>query len=486
MADPEKIVKLLGNRGVQAVFRRITRKRDDGLSTLDHFFRAYATGQMSLGERVKFAIPLWLTERIRKRVGASRETLAGRVLGHGPTARALVNTVRSVGRLGLTSPQEFVAPLMVVWNFTQACNLHCKHCYQNADRRLPDELTLDEKLALVDRLAYNDVAMLAFSGGEPLMSPDFWPVAKHAAEVGFHMSVATNGSLCTPETVQRLVDTGIGYTEISLDSIDPERHDTFRGGEGYWEAAVRGIDNCLANPDMKVGVATTVTQMNIDELEQIIEWCIDRGVNTFYAFNFIPTGRGKDIAATDLSPQQREHMLGILQKTLVEDRIAVMSSATQYGRACIELGDPESPINTGHYGYSSGHKTRILARYVGGCGAGRCYCAIQPNGKVTPCVFMPIEIGDLREQTFEEIWASQPVLDVLRDRDDRDGHCRVCDYKYVCGGCRARSWGYFGDLRRSDPGCKFNQADWDEILAAAEAESPEAKAPADTPAAGAE
>jgi radical SAM protein with 4Fe4S-binding SPASM domain len=451
---------------VQALFRRITRKRRrDGRCLLDDFFRAYSSGRMTFGERLKFAIPNLITEFVRKKTDTSRETLAKRVFGHGPTARALVNTVRSVGHYGLTLPQQFVAPLMVVWNFTQACNFKCQHCYQNAHQALPTELSLEEKIAVVDKLAYLDVSMLAFSGGEPLMGKHFWDVAKHAGDVGFHMSVATNGSLLTPENVQKLVDCKIGYAEISLDSLDPAKHDGFRGGQGYWQAAVRGIDNCIAHPTMKVGIATTVTRMNIDELESIIQWAIDRGLDTFYAFNFIPTGRGKDITDMDLSPLERERMLKILQKTLTEDKIAVMSSATQYGRACIELGAADGRINTGHYGFSSGKKTRLLARYVGGCGAGRCYCAIQHDGKVTPCVFMPITIGDIRQDDFSEMWLNHPLLKVLRDREDRSGHCKTCDYKYYCGGCRARSWGYFGDLKRSDPGCKYNQAEWEEVLA---------------------
>lgn len=474
MADPEKIVRFLRSKTVQRVFRHITRDGKDGRCTLDRFFSAYATGRMSLGDRFRFAIPLWITELIRKRTGASREGLAKKAFGHGPTARALVNTVRSVGHYGLTEPQKFVAPLMVVWNFTQACNFKCKHCYQNAEAKaLPSELTLEEKLGVLETLERLDVSMLAFSGGEPLMGRDFWTVAKRAGEIGFHMSVATNGSLLTHENVQKLVDCGVGYVEISLDSVDPSRHDNFRGGEGYWQAAVRGIDNALANGHIKVGVATTVTQLNIDELERIIEWSIERGVNTFYAFNFIPAGRGRDIVDMDLTPEQREHMLSVLQRTLMEDRIAVMSSAPQYGRACLELGEEDGRINTGHYGYSSGKKTRVLARYVGGCGAGRCYCAIQPDGKVTPCVFMPIEIGDLRKDDFGKLWLENQTLQLLCDRDDRSGHCRSCDYKYVCGGCRARSYGYFGDLRRSDPGCKFNQAEWDELVgASATAEAP--------------
>ena len=87
--------------------------------------------------------------------------------------------------------------------------------------------------------------------------------------------------------------------------------------------------------------------------------------------------------------------------------------------------------------------------------------AVQPNGDATPCVFMPIRLGNLRTDSFETVW-NHPVMEVLRDRDDRSGHCRICDYKYHCGGCRARAWGYFKDLRRSDPGCKFNTSDWAE------------------------
>jgi radical SAM protein with 4Fe4S-binding SPASM domain len=194
----------------------------------------------------------------------------------------------------------------------------------------------------------------------------------------------------------------------------------------------------------------------------MLEWCIAEGVDTFYAFNFIPTGRAARLADQDLSPAEREQMLATLQEYLAGGRISIMSSAPQYGRACMELGDPAGPVNTGHYGHGGGRMTRILAKYVGGCGAGRCYMAVQPNGDAAPCVFMPIRLGNLKTDSFETVW-NHPVMEVLRDRDDRTGHCRICDYKYHCGGCRARAWGYFRDLRRSDPGCKFNTADWEEV-----------------------
>jgi len=463
MADAEKIERLLGRPLVQRLFRAMTARRDGRDSWLARFFEAYAAGTVRWWQP-GFAIPYALTEYVRRRTGATRETFRTRVFGNPATRKGLVSTIRSVGHLGLGQPQRFLAPLMIVWNFTQACNLQCKHCYQSAGRRADDELSLEEQKRVVDLLAERDVPMIAFSGGEPLLAPTFLTVARYAADRGMHLTVATNGTLCTPEKVQALVDAGIRYAEISLDSIDPARHDAWRGAGGYWEGAVRGIRNVVANPAIKAGVAMTVTRWNLDELEPMLEWCIAEGVDTFYAFNFIPTGRARDIVDQDLSPPQRERMLATLQKYLADGRISIMSSAPQYGRACLELGDPLGPVNTGHYGHGGGRMTRILARYVGGCGAGRCYAAVQPNGDVTPCVFMPIRLGNLRTDAFDDLW-NHPVMECLRDRQDRTGHCRTCDYKLTCGGCRARSWGYFRDLRRPDPGCKFNQDAWDELVA---------------------
>jgi len=464
MAEAEKVERLLARPDIQRLLRAMTAKRPGGRCWLDRFFKAYADGSIRWYD-LEFALPYLLTEYVRRKTGARKETIRHRVLGNPATRRGLVATVRSVGHLGLGKPQSFVAPLMVVWNFTQACNLACKHCYQEAGRRADDELAFDEQKRIVDILADRDVAMIAFSGGEPLMSPTFLPIVSYARAHGMHLTVATNGTLCTPAMVEAMVAAGIRYIEISLDSVDAARHDGFRGA-GAWDRAVSGIRSAVANPDVKCGVAMTVTRWNLDEMEPMLEWCIAEGVDTFYAFNFIPTGRARDVVDMDPSPDERERMLAILQKYLVEGRISIMSSAPQYGRACIELGDPTDPVNTGHYGYGGGTMTRILAKYVGGCGAGRCYMAIQPNGDATPCVFLPIHVGSFRTDAFETIW-NHPVMHLLRDRDDRTGHCATCDYKVTCGGCRARSWGYFGDLRRPDPGCKFNRDAWNEVVRAA-------------------
>jgi radical SAM protein with 4Fe4S-binding SPASM domain len=457
----EKIERFLARPTARWLFRAMTAKKPGGSCWLQRFFEAYADGSVRWYQP-EFALPYLLTEYVRKKTGAKRETIAGRVLGNPATRRGLVATIRSVGHLGISQPQQFLAPLMVVWNFTQACNLQCKHCYQEAGKRHDDELTLEEQKRIVDLLAERDVPMIAFSGGEPLMSPTFLQVARYAADKGLHLTVATNGTLCTPDRVKAMVDAGLKYIEISLDSTDPAKHDAWRGADGYWERAVTGIRNVIATPGVRCGVAMTITRWNLAEMEPMIQWSIAEGAKAFYAFNFIPTGRARDVVDQDLTPGEREQMLGVLQKYLVDGRISILSSSPQYGRACLELGDPTSPVNTGHYGHGGGKMTRIFARYVGGCGAGRAYCAIQPNGDVTPCVFLPVKVGNLRTDPFETIW-NHPTMKLLRDRSDREGHCRTCDYKFNCGGCRARSWGYFRDLRQADPGCKFNLAAWNRL-----------------------
>ncbi|NOZ23139.1 MAG: radical SAM protein [Planctomycetes bacterium] len=468
MPDPKTIESILSQRTTQVVLRFLTKKDRRGRCLLDKVFAKYGRSDTSTADRIRYAVPFFLIDYVRKKVGGTREGVIKRVCEHRPTARALVNTARGVGTYGLLKPQVFSAPLMVVWNFTQACNFKCKHCYQDARRRLEDELALDEQLRIVDELADCDVPFLAFSGGEPLMSKNFWPAAEHAREREMHLTVATNGSLVTPDVAKRLADLKFGYVEISIDSTDPKKHDAFRGAPGYWKKAVTGIRNAVAQ-GLKVGFSATITRMNFDELEGLIALAKDLGCQNFYAFNFIPTGRGKDIVDMDITPQMREEMLRILHKHLLSGEIAIMCTASQFGRACMQLSDADGLVNTGHYGAAAGAKTRILAKYVGGCGAGRCYLAIQPNGIVTPCVFMPLPVGDLRKQSLMDIWENSAVFKLLRDRTDRTGHCKVCKYRYHCGGCRARSYGYYRDLRAPDPGCINNLKDWKELTQRVEA-----------------
>ena len=365
--------------------------------------------------------------------------------------RGLTLVLKGIAKYGVTVPQKMPGPFLIVWNFTNMCNLKCKHCYQKADKPLPDELTLSEKLMVIDQLDKADVAAIAFSGGEPLIHPDFPIIAREAASRGMYVSVASNGTMITRDLAERLKEIGVKYVEISLDSVNPRKHDGFRGVPGAWEKAVRGIKSCV-EAGLVTGVATTITKMNYHEIEDIVDFSEELGVNRVVFFNFIPVGRGIDITKWDLTCDEREEALKTIYKLAMSKKMEVLSTAPQLARVALQESSGKVVAPT-HFSIGADPGLVALAEFIGGCGAGRIYAAIEPNGDVTPCVFMPIKVGNLREESFKDIWASSPLLIQLRDRDSLEDPCGKCQYKYVCGGCRARAYAYTGSITGPDPGC---------------------------------
>jgi radical SAM protein with 4Fe4S-binding SPASM domain len=105
-----------------------------------------------------------------------------------------------------------------------------------------------------------------------------------------------------------------------------------------------------------------------------------------------------------------------------------------------------------------------MAEFIGGCGAGRIYAALEDNGDLEPCVFLPIRVGNVLKQGLKDIWENSKVLKDLRNRDALEGVCGTCPFKYSCGGCRARAYGYYGDYMQSDPGCLLNEKAYEEVV----------------------
>ncbi len=446
----------------------ITRPDHTGACFFERVCEHYNNPGLADARRLRWRVSEALIDYALRRAHLERELMTRKLFHHQPTVRALALTGRSIARYGLSAPQRFAAPLMVVWNITQACNLRCVHCYQNATAaRAAGELTLEEKLDAVDQMGAAGVPFLAIAGGEPLVSRDLWPVLERARERRIHVTLATNGTLLTRETVARLIAAGVKYVEVSVDSVVPEEHDGFRGQPGAWRRSVEGIRNSVAG-GMRTGLATCFTRRTVKSVDEVVEFAIALGCRTFSHFNFIPVGRGGGMADADLTPAQREWLMRKLVGHLQEGRITIISTAPQFGRSCVAYAPADGIFATGHAGTGRGPQTMVLSRYIGGCGAGRCYCAIQPNGDITPCVYISsLKVGNLRQQSFADIWEC-PLFGVLSDRDDRGDHCAVCVDRAYCGGCRARSFAYLDDIRAGDPGCARNQELWDCMAARAD------------------
>ncbi len=451
---------------VRRLLRWLARPRRHGGTIIEDVLASYGNPRASLGRRMAHWPVHKLIDRLRGQT--PREVFRQRVSEHRSTVRGLVATARSVGEFGLRVPQRFSAPLFAVWNFTNRCNLRCAHCYQSSGAHAArDELTRDEKFDLVDQMAAEYVAMVAFAGGEPTISRDLLPVARRCRDHGMHMSVATNGTTMTPRLAADLADAGVRYVEISLDSIQPARHDAFRGQPGMWQRTVAGMKTVVAQEGLRLGIAMCVHRGNIDEVTDMLQFAVDIGAGCFAHFNFIPVGRGTDMVAGDITPRQRQWLLETLNEWMQSGRIGVLSTAPQLGRVCLSHAGVDGRQACSHAGSGAGWKARVVAKYLGGCGAGRTYVCIEPAGDITPCVYMPQRVlGNIRERRFRDIFRDNPFWDVFCDREGLTHHCGVCRFRHYCGGCRARADSYFGAVHAGDPGCIFNEAHWDALVAA--------------------
>jgi radical SAM protein with 4Fe4S-binding SPASM domain len=402
-------------------------------------------------------IGFWV-EFLRRSLNIKREKVEKLLVD--PYARkAVINLTKSFAYIGIKKPISIYAPFLVVWDFTHKCNLRCKHCYSNSGVAQEGELTTEQALAVVDQIADAGVIALAFSGGEPLTRNDFFQVARHAADRGLYVSVATNGTLLTKENVQKLKEAKVNYLDVSIDGASAKTHDAFRGVPGTFDRAVAGLKNCV-EADLCVCIATTVGKNNLEELPAIIDLAEEIQAERFTYFNFIPTGRGKAHFDQDLTPQEREKVMHYLLNRMSSGcKTTILTTAPQLARVALQC---QGPAGTGEVTMSMAHMQTVrvtkkavpLADFIGGCGAGRLYCSLSPQGDVHPCVFLPVNVGNLKIEKFQDIWLNAPLFKAFRNRANLKGSCGKCDYKFICGGCRARSAAYHnGDMLNGDPGC---------------------------------
>ncbi len=396
--------------------------------------------------------------------------------------RSLSSVISGLARFGARTPFVPGAPFQVVWNVTRACNLKCKHCYEIAGTRTSDEMTTEDALSCIDTLADAGIVFLGLSGGEPSLRPDILTLIRHATDSGIYVAMATNGT--TLSSVGRVIDlkeAGLKFVQISLDGASGATHDSFRGVPGSFRKTIQGIKNCV-DEGLFVEVAMTVTRLNLEELFDTARLCRSLGVRWFMIYNFVPVGRGTAIWESDLTPNEREKMLHdildmMLSKSSPED-MDVLTTAPQLGRvaqmagkgACGFSSQPSEELFPTHFFNARlPVQMRELSKFIGGCGAGRFYLTVEPNGDIYPCVFFPhipkVRVGNILRDDFEKLWSENKVVNDLRNKDLLKGACGKCENRYVCGGCRARAMQYFDDYHAPDPGCIRNMAFWKALKA---------------------
>lgn len=330
--------------------------------------------------------------------------------------------------------------LIIAWEVTAACNLACEYCRASASASpARAELSTKEAEAFIDQVEPLR-PMLILSGGEPLLRPDIFHLAEYARSRGIRVSLATNGTLLTPEAVERIRGAGIMRVSVSLDGPGPEVHDASRG-QGSFDLAVRGIGNLRGEVDFQINM--TVTRANKNEVSATMDLAEELGAVAFHLFFLVPTGRGRveDLVTPNEQDEILRQVAGEGRRRKIEVKV---TCAPQYGRVVREV-------------LTEAERKGIMGS---ACLAGTNFVFVSRTGDVSPCGYLPIVAGNVREESFPEIWESSPVFSDLRRRELL-GRCGGCSYRRVCGGCRARAYAATGDYLESDPLCSYDPAEED-------------------------
>lgn len=336
------------------------------------------------------------------------------------------------------------APTLVSFAVTRECNLKCKHCYsQSVDSPHPTELSTAEAKRLISEIAEAGAHLLIMDGGEPLMRPDIYDLVRHARTAGLTTVMGTNGTLITAEVADKLVDAGIQALAISLDGADAETHDAFRGVEGAWEQTLRGIDQ-VRQAGIPFQIAPTLRRGSWEQWGAIADKAKELGANAVEVFDYIAAGRGQESPEFEMTVEER--------RAFVREYIARQRAEEDMIYRCVALPQVWVEIE------KTVPEDEVLANFVRSCcAAGTRYCAVLYDGSVYPCMVLQEKAGDVREQSFVDIWQTSEVFQVLRDRNRLEGKCGRCDYRYVCGGARCRVYAKTGSLTAEDDGCWFSE-----------------------------
>jgi AdoMet-dependent heme synthase len=383
-------------------------------------------------------------------------------------------------------------PRLIFWEVTKGCNLRCIHCRASAtELSSPTDLSTKTALGIIDQITAAASPILVLSGGEPLYRSDICQLARYATDQGLRVALATNGTLVTKAVARMIVESGIKRVSISLDGADSLTHDTFRGIPGAFDAAVYGLRNLKAL-GMSVQINMTIARHNARQLPEVLALAKSLGADALHTFLLVPVGCGVDIAAEQMvPPEEYEEMLNwfydqsleggielkatcaphyfrVVRQRRVRERRSAEAARTVKAAASdpAAIGPTEMmiPGSTGMLlnrqggappAAHPGGQPHDMNAMTKGCLAGTGVCFISHEGEVYPCGYLPVIAGDLRRQTFTEIWEHAEVFQQLRETDNLKGKCGCCEFRNVCMGCRARAYAATGDFLDEEPFCVY-------------------------------
>jgi len=379
-------------------------------------------------------------------------------------------------------------PRLVFWETTAGCNLACIHCRRVtvADQLLPQDLSTQESMKLVDQIAAFSKPIFVLSGGEPLFRPDIFDIARYAADAGLIVALATNGTLIDAGVAGKIKEAGIRRVSISFDGADAATHDIFRG-EGAFDLAITGMAH-LRDAGVPYQINTTVARHNAHQMPETLALAKELGAVALHLFLLVPVGCGVEIADDQqITPEEYEEVLNWMYDAEMEGGIELKATCAPHyfrivrqrqaaeRRQGIIRQRPQSMHRQQHAGASHSDSRHPRGSHPGGshggnghpggrpamnamtkgCLAGTGVAFVSHRGEIFPCGYLPVEAGDIRREPFQKIWERSPLFADLRDPDLLKGKCGLCEFKRICSGCRARSYGMTMDYLGEEPFCTY-------------------------------
>ncbi len=337
---------------------------------------------------------------------------------------------------------------LVAWEITRNCNLSCVHCRAAATMGpYSGELDTEAGFRLLDQIAELGEPIVILTGGEPLLREDIFEIARYGTQKKLRMVMAPNGTLITDEVAGKMAESGIKRISISLDGATRQSHDRFRGVSGAYDGAMRGIRH-VKNAGIEFQINTTITKANLDQIPAIQQLAVDLGAVAHHIFLLVPTGRGKYIVDQEITAREYEETLNWFYEQKEKTPLQLKATcAPHYYRILRQRAHEEGKRVT--------FQTHGLDAVTRGCLGGTGFCFISHRGVVQPCGFLDVNCGDVTRQSFDEIWKNSKVFKELRDFELLKGKCGACEFKKVCGGCRARAYEATGDYLAEEPLCSY-------------------------------
>jgi heme b synthase len=345
---------------------------------------------------------------------------------------------------------EFV-PKWIAWEITRRCNLKCIHCRSSSEIEVkghPDFHT-EEAFRIIDDITSYVKPVIVLSGGEPLVRRDVFEIANYGTDKGLRMCLATNGTLVTDDVCDKIKASGIKMVSLSLDGSTEDIHDDFRNQRGAFAGTINAA-GLFKKHGIEFIVNSSFTKRNQEEIPKVYNLAKKLGATAWYMFMIVPTGRGEELMNELISKDDYEEILEwhYQMEKDEKDMLVRPTCAPHYYRVVLQKSKEEG----------SKFERRTLKFSTGGakgCIAGQLIALIDVDGNVLPCSYFPKPAGNIKEESFKEIWESSDLFRELRDFKKYKGKCGSCEYITVCGGCRARAYSVYGDYLEEEPFCGY-------------------------------